>query len=505
MKKIAILSILIFFVSSCSQDWLELEPIGEKFESNYYQSEEEIFSGLVAAYSILQPKYYSGWSSYYFLANFPTDDAVVVGGGPGDRPEYHEIEEFNTIPTNPALLQLWRRDYYGASRANVVVENADPEVSQKSAEYVAEAKFLRAYFYFELTRFFGDVPLIIGILGSDEYNQPRNPAEEVYAQIIKDLKEAIADLPVKSSLTGNEFYRATKAAGQSLLGKVYLYIASPYYQSEYDFEKSANEYYTLAAEQFDAVIESGLYELEDNYDDIWQYNHEHGVESIFEIEYANINRAGDWGNGRVNGGNIDVQMSGPRGIATDTLNAGWGFDMVTEDLISAYNAENDSARMYGTAYGEAFLTEIGAGDWEKNEGYTGWFSKKRAPWSNITSDVDPEWNYETNERMIRYADVLLMCAEAYLQSGAEDPLPLINKVRKRAFLDPLSSVTMEDIKHERRLELAMEGHRFFDLVRWGDAPSVLGDLGFVENKHEVFPIPQSEIDNSNGKLTQNNY
>jgi len=502
MKKIMLFSLLIFFASSCSQNWLELDPIGEKFESNYYQSEEEIFSGLVSAYSMLQPKYYSGWTSYYFLANFPSDDAKVVGGGPGDRPEYHEIAQFRTVPTNPAVLQLWRRDYYGAYRANVVVENANPEASQKSREYIAEAKFLRAYFYFELVRFFGDVPLIIGILGSDEYNQPRNPAEDVFKQIIKDLTEAIPDLASKTALGSNEFYRATKGAAQSLLGKAYLYMASPWYQDTYDFEKSANEYYGLAAEQFEKVI-GGIYELEDNYDDIWQYSHENGIESIFEIEYANINRGGDWGNGRVNGGNIDVQMSGPRGISTDTLLAGWGFDMVSEDLIAAYDSEDDSARKYGTAYGEAFLKEIGASSWEKNEGYTGWFSKKRAPWAHITSDVDPIWNFETNERMIRYADVLLMCAEAYLQSGKGDATSLVNEVRARADLDPLGSVTMEDIKLERRLELAMEGHRFFDLVRWGDAASELGELGFVENKHEVFPIPQQEIDNSNGKLEQN--
>src|SRR6056297_1821192 len=105
--------------------------------------------------------------------------------------------------------------------------------------------------------------------------------------------------------------------------------------------------------------------------------------------------------------------------------------------------------------------------------------------------------------MIRYADVLLMCAEAYLQSGSGDPLPLVNQVRERASLDELGSVTMDDIILERRLELAMEGHRFFDLVRWGDAASELGELGFVKGKHEVFPVPQSEIDNSNGKLEQN--
>lgn len=503
MKKILLFSLLIIVANSCTEEWLDLEPIGQKFETNYYETEEEIFAGLVAAYSILQPKYYSGWSSYYFLANFPSDDAKVVGGGAGDRPEYHAIGEFNTVATNPAVLQLWRRDFYGIYRANVVLANADPEASQKSVEYIAEAKFLRAYFYFELLRFFGDVPLITGTLSPDEYNQPRDPAEEVFSQIIDDLSEAANDLPEKSQLAGDQLYRATKGAANALLGKVYLYMASPYYQQEYDFQEPANKYYELAAGEFEQVMNGG-YDLEDNYDDIWRYSHENGIESIFEIEYANIDRGGDWGNGRVNGGNIDVQMSGPRGISTDTLLAGWGFDMVSQDLIAAYDAEGDSARKYGTAYGQDFLNEIGATDWEQNEGYTGWFSKKRAPWAHITSESGPEWNFETNERMIRYADVLLMCAEAYLQSGTGDPLPLVNQVRQRAMPDnPLGSVTMEDIKLERRLELAMEGHRFFDLVRWGDAASELSELGFVEGQHEVFPIPQSEIDNSNGELEQN--
>jgi hypothetical protein len=298
-------------------------------------------------------------------------------------------------------------------------------------------------------------------------------------------------------------YRAIKGAAQMLLGKAYLYMASPYFQQRYSFDQSASTYYSLAAEQFNLVIESGNYDLEENYDDIWLLSHEHGVESVFEIEYANIDRGGDWGNGRVNGGNIDVQMSGPRAISTDTLNAGWGFDMVTTDLIALYNAEGDQERLDGTAYGETFLRSIGASGWEENEGYTGWFSKKRAPWVYATSSAGTEWNYETNERVMRYGDLLLMHAEALLGSGSGDPTVPFNLVRERAGLDPLGTVTMDDIKKERRLELAMEGFRFIDLVRWGDAPSVLADEGFTENKHEVFPIPQDEISNSNNVLQQN--
>lgn len=498
---IYIISIVIF--AGCSTDWLDMEPVGEKFESNFYQSEQEIFQGLVACYSMLQTKYFSGWSSFYFLANFPSDDSEVVGGGKGDRPEYHEINEFRTLATNTAVLQLWRRNYYGINRANAVLLNADPEASTKSKEYVAEARFLRAYYYFELVRFFGDVVLFTENLGQNEYDQTQAPAEKVYDQIINDLVAAIPDLADKKNLSSSDNYRATRAAAQMMLGKAYLYMASPYFQERYDFEKTAVEYYALAAEQFNAVISSGDYDLEENYDGIWKLRNEHGIESIFEIEYGNIERDGDWGNGRVNGGNIDVQMSGPRSISTDTLNAGWGFDMVTQDLVAAYNAQGDRVRRDGTTYGETFLTSIGAKGWEKNEGYTGWFSKKRAPWRHTTSKSVPTWNYESNERVMRYGDLLLMHAEALIGSGTGDPSISFNKVRERAGLAPITNITMDDIKKERRLELGMEGFRFIDLIRWGDAPTVLGNLGFVENKHEVFPIPQDEIVNSNYALVQN--
>lgn len=499
MKSIKYILVLIIIISTSCSDWLEMDPVGEKFESNFYQTEEDIFQGLVAAYSMLQPKYYNNWSSYYFLANFPSDDSEVVGGGSGDRPEYHAVANFTMLPTNTAILELWRRGFYGVNRANAVILNANPEASAKSKEYIAEAKFLRAYYYFELVRFFGDVPLITKQLVPGEYDQPRVAASVVYEQIIADLQEAIPDLAV----TPSENYRASKGAAQALLGKAYLYMASPYYHQRYGFEKSATEYYELAAAQFLEVIGSGKYDLEPNYNDIWSYEHEHGVESIFEIEYANIARGGDWNNGRVNGGNIDVQMSGPRGISTDTLNAGWGFDMVSTDLIALYDAEGDVVRKDGTAYGEAFLTSIGASSWEQNDGYTGWFSKKRAPWAYLTFNSSAEWNYETNERVIRYGDVLLMMAEAALGSGTGNPDTYFNEVRQRAGLGTISGVTLADIKKERRLELAMEGFRYFDLVRWGDASSVLGSRGFVQGTHEVFPIPQDEIINSNYTLTQN--
>ena len=495
ISNIIFLFITISLLSSCEKEWLELEPKGKKLEANFYQNEDELFAGLMAAYDMLQLKYAPPWSSYYFLANFPSDDSRVVGGGPGDRPEYHEVDQFRTTATNTAIQELWRRGYHGIYRANVIINSSGVE-SATANRYRAEAKFLRAYYYFELVRFFGDVPLITSTLTPDEYSQARVETEEVYQQMEKDLSEAIPDLPVKSELTTYELGRVTKGAAQSLLGKIYLY----------------REKFTEAADLLGKVVqlEGTVYNLEDNYDRIWKQEAENGTESIFEIQYSSVTERGDWGWGRANEGNIDIQMSGARMTDTDTLNSGWGFDMVTQDLIDAYTSQNDSARLHGTAYGAAFLTEIGASSWEENEGFTGWFSKKRAPWNGYTTTANFEWNYGTNERMIRLADVKLMYAEALNRGGIDDAeaLKQVNHIRERAKLEPLSGLSgtelLEAIKKERRLELAMEGHRFFDLVRWGDATSVLGPLGFVEGKHEVFPVPQSEIDKSNGKLIQNN-
>lgn len=492
--KIISIILVLSFSNSCEKEWLEMEPKGKKLEANFYQTEQELFDGLMAAYDMLQIKYGPPWSSYYFMANFPSDDSKVVGGGPGDRPEYHDIGQFQTTATNPAIEELWRREYNGIYRANIII-NSDEINSSLAQRYKAEAKFLRAYYYFELIRFYGDVPLILNTLSPDEYGQEKTDKNIIYEQLEKDLKQATADLPAKSSLSSYELGRVTKGAAQSLLGKIYLYQEK--FQDAADMLKNVVD------------LEGDVYQLEDDFDKIWKASGENGPESIFEIQYSSITERGDWNWGRANEGNIDVQMSGPRMTDTDTLNSGWGFDMVTQDLISAYRSEDDSARMHGTAYGAAFLNGIGASSWEENEGYTGWFSKKRAPWASYTAAVNTEWNYGTNERMIRLADVKLMYAEALNRGMINDAeaLAQVNDIRERAVLPPLTGVSgdalFEAIKKERRLELAMEGHRFFDLVRWGDAAEVLGPLGFEEGKHEVFPIPQGEIDKSNGKLTQN--
>ena len=490
---------LLVLSTSCGKDWLELELTGSvPFSSQSIDTDEKAFEVLCGAYDFLQVKYYSGWSSYYMLANLSSDDAVPVGGGFSDRPEYWDFYEYDYTAENPALLQYWRRNYYGIYRANIVINDITLE-SNAVKLYKAEAKFLRAYFYFELVRSFGNVALYTENLAPSEYNISNTDKAEIYAQIEQDLLDAIEVLPTKSQQSHAQYTRASKGAAQALLGKVYLF--------EEKFDEAANVLGT--------VVQSGEYDLCPVYDSIFRHSEEFGIESVFEIPYMSYIHGDFWSNGRESEGNIEVQLAGPRETAiTGLINAGWGFDMIDSSLVDLWDAEGDVVRKYGTGYGPELFKEIlnldatadangnGFPDAKEKEGWTGWYQRKRCPYVgyNDPGQSPMEATYENNERIIRYADVLLMYAEALNRKGSPDDskaLNLVNQVRERAELPALSGLTgnslFERIKKERRMEFGMEGQRYWDLVRWGDAPAVLGSKGFVQGVNEVWPIPQSEI------------
>lgn len=502
-RNILIIFSLLVLSTSCDKDWLELELTGSvPFSSESLDTNEKVFEVLCGAYDFLQVKYYSGWSSYYMLGNLSSDDGVPVGGGFSDRPEYWDFYEFDYTAENPALLQFWRRNYYGIYRANIVINEIALETAEVK-QYQAEAKFLRAYFYSELVRSFGNVAFYTTNLAPSEYNISNTDKEVIYAQIEQDLLDAIAVLPVKSAQSRTDITRASKGAAQALLGKVYLY--------ENKFDE--------AAAILGNVISSGEYGLCAEYDSLFLHSEEYGIESVFEIPYSSYIHGDFWGNGRESEGNIEVQLAGSRETAiTGLMNAGWGFDMIDSSLINLWDAEGDVVRKYGTGYGPELFKEVlnvdpasdlnnnGFPDAKEKEGWTGWYQRKRCPYIgyNDPGQSPMEATYENNERIIRYADVLLMHAEALnRKSSADDATALkeINQVRERAKLPALSGLSgnalFERIKKERRMELAMEGQRYWDLIRWGDAPSVLGSKGFVANKNEIWPIPQAEI----GKTT----
>jgi hypothetical protein len=349
--------------------------------------------------------------------------------------------------------------------------------------FLGEARFLRALFYFDLVRAFGDLPKITQ--SSPPLRVPRSPKEEIYTElIIPDLLFAIDNLPEKNQYADVDAGRATKGAAKSLLAKVYMF--------RNDFVNT--EKYALE------VIATGQYDLEPDFSDAFSLEGQFGIESVFELG-AEPN----------SGGSQFANTQGVRG----TPNRGWGFNRPSVELINFFEP-NDIRRdatvifLGETIDGILILGDSGTPDVTYADPPANTIIKEietynQKVWVPGTTTLE---QFGFNKRVIRYADVLLMAAEALNEnSKTADALVHLNRVRVRAGLDPIEetdqNVVREMIADERRAELAMEGNRFWDLVRTGKAESVLGPKGFITGKHELFPIPQSERDLSEGTLSQN--
>lgn len=424
------------------------------------------------------------------IGDVASDNAVSGGENATDVLGLQQIDDYTTIPVNSYMTEIWRACYEGINRANYLEENkAKLEFAGKDQVY-AQAYFLRAYYYFQLVRFFGDVPLFterrLGV--SDSKSLSRAPKADVYAQIETDLRNAIASLPTTVTEPG----RATKYAAQALLGKVLLYQGSESNTAKFD----------EAATVLEEVI-NGPFSLVDNFGSIFLASGENGPESIYEIQYSNNNPFYDWANPGRGQGNFAVQHAGVRNLTGGSPYAqGWSVNLPTQELAEEFET-GDRRRdvtildieAYSAANPQFGITYLVAP--YKN---TGLYNQKYHPRKGETSG-QVELNYLNNHRLIRLADVLLMAAEANNRKASPNTAKAqeyLNRVRRRAFGDDNHNITAtgnaltQAIWQERRLELAMEGDRFFDLVRTGRAVQVIN--GFVTGKHEVFPIPQEEID-----------
>lgn len=502
MKKIIqnkyfLLLLVSFMAVSCGKDFLELEPRGTALETSFYQNEEEIFQALVATYDVLQWGGTNGWTMKLGLLNAASDDCYAGGSDASDQPNWVAYDAFTLDPFVGPQLGLWNKGYSGIYRANLLLEKielVDDLPADFKARVIAETKFLRAFFYFDLVRFFGNVPLITKTLGADEiYTQQQTTPEAVYAQIEKDLNDARNTFELPETVAAAELGRITKGAVTALLGKVILY-------------QNDDSRMIEAANLFEEVIGSGLYQLEPDFGDIFKLANEFGQESVFEINYSG-NQRGGWGNfGNGTEGNYDVQFLGMRDYVGPLYDVGWSFCPVTEKLVDAMQGD---PRFAHTIIDGNALKAQGA---TYTEGYqnTDYFIRKYAGLKEDRAlDGEPALNWSYNVREIRLADVYLMAAEAYARAGGNDAAAIshLNQVRFRVNLQPYGGLTgaalIDAIFRERQLELATEGHRFFDLVRSGRATVELGDQGFVSGIHEVLPIPQTEIDITEGNMKQN--
>ncbi len=514
-KYTALLLVLLQF-SSCSEDLLDKKPVGLIDNANYLQTEEEAELAMFGLYDFLSVGYnnYNDWSSIFFAKIMPGDDVNPGGGNSGDQEKWQVIGKFKHGADNIALQDVWLSQYRLVNSANTIINNVGDLKSRN--RIIAEAKFFRGFSYFELVTMFGNVPFFeVNAASKADENKPRTDKKIIYKEIEDDLLEAIKYLPSKSEYSDAMKFRASKGSAQALLGKVYLY------QKEY----------AKAANMFEQVIGSGEYSMKTPYQNIWSLDERGGDESLFEVVYTNTN-GHDW-SGPWDGtaeSNMMMQLMGPRGDNSfnklDTIQYidgygsgyinGWGFvvptkkigdllvneagdirakaSVIPEDVFVAGGGEvNSPANVVGTE------RTVGNNNWDAYEGY---IRLKYCTRTTTTGGPVNEMNHAISFKLIRYADVLLMAAEAYnaIQEDAK-AVALIKLVRERAGLNDHSSwesltgtALFEFIVEERSLELAFEGHRFWDLVRWDKAEKELKDLGFVKGKHEVYPIPRQEID-----------
>ncbi|MDC1262152.1 RagB/SusD family nutrient uptake outer membrane protein [Polaribacter sp.] len=494
MKKINIkilLAIVLFTLSfSCSDDFVDVKSQAENSE-DYFNTEEDYQNALIGAYDLLQSSYIN-----VMLGEIASDNTLAGGESATDVIGIQEVDDMTHTPVNAQLRDIWGWMFSGVNRANYILEFKDNIDFEGKEEILAQARFLRAYYYFELVKWFGDVPLVVDqrILFGDQFNVDRTPKAQVYAQIELDLIYAADNLPYTQAETG----RVTKGAAQALLGKAYLY------QDKFD----------EAAAVLDNLILNGPYGLVTDYDAMFELEGENNIESVFEVQYSELEGAG-FGCLQCSEGNVAVGFSGIRnysatpGSEGDIFSSGFSFNVPVQEVVDAFE-EGDLRKDVAVLDIDAWATQTGITFGTGNE-HTGFFNRKYIPRKRSdAAQGDRNLTNPNNYRSIRFADVLLMAAEAYNRdtpSNDAKAQSYLNRVRQRAFGDMMHNITAtgatltENIFQERRVELAGEGHRFFDLVRTGKAAQEID--GFVAGKHEVFPIPVIEIQLTGNRWSQN--
>ena len=526
--KYYIFALLLVF-TGCRDYLTEIEP-GTTLLNDFFTSTAAAKQNVTGCYVPLMWEYNNTYLSEWFIGDIVSDDALKGGGSTSDMADAYDMENWRTTSQNTLLLDFYRAQYQGIARCNLAIKYITKmEIGTDSIftptmknHLLGEAHYLRAYYYFRLVRVFAGVPITTEVIdNSDNWGVPRASTEQVYNLILEDLTKANYMLPVRSAMKAEDLGRATKGAAQAMLLKVNLYMASPYWNKQ--LTEDAATYYASAKQWGDSIIASGEYSLCPNYEDNFTLAGENGPESIFEIQYMEV-PWGDYGEGfGFTAGSFTQILTRSR---SSLIGGGWGFNHPTQNLYDEFEASDirrDVAILNpADSLIETPSVEIYLGSRYLNNKYGmyrdpadqgGGFGK----WS-LHATRGP-----LNNRQIRYADVLLMYAEACLGVGDEPSARVcINKVRQRVGLADITVADNTTLRHERRVELAMEGHRWFDLVRWEgvdgkglkahmdaykaaeSSEAQLHIQEFVAGKHEIFPIPQEEIQLNPTEMKQNN-
>jgi hypothetical protein len=467
-----------WLLSSCSSEFLELNPVSSAVSDNFYKTADDIKNAVNGGYAALQLPGVS--TNSYQFGEIPSDNATPVASGTvTDRDEF---DRFYLRTTNPYILERWNDCYNAIARYNAVLEKIDAVNLDKTLKdrYIGEMKFLRAYVYFELVRTFGDVPLVLNAISNpdDGYQFKRNPQAEVYAQIEKDLTEAEPILPV--SYSRSDIGRVTRGAAKGLLGKVFLTQGK----------------FAQASTKLKEVIDLGVYKLLPDYSAVFDVKNKNHQESVFDIQFMS---------GGAGEGNPWPNQFAPAGSGNAVIQfGGSGNNRPTQDLINAFETGDKRKDVsVGTSY-------IGVNGQVIYDNYV----KK---YFDVPASNNDNGN---NIPVIRYSDVLLMYAESLNEIGFKqdgEALGYLNQVRVRAGLKSKTASELASqeqfriaIEQERRVEFAFENQRWYDLVRTKRALPVLNskkaEMNFVNSLTEnnfVFPVPQSQIDINAEKIKQN--
>ena len=476
MKNRTIKNILLaaaLLVSSC-EGFLDKDPIGTLDAGSFFQTEADAIQALNAAY---KPLTFSNSNNNFYWAFGVLAGDEAIAGGDGSRSGMVEIDALIHTPRTEEINSFWKLQYSGITQSNLVLDkiqeiSINPDAQNK---IIGEALFLRSYYYFLLTQVFGDVPLFITLVSPDKLKTPRTPRLEIYNQILADCDLASARLPDRQSAP--DAGRVTKGAALALAAKVSLYLKN--------WDKTL---------EYAAKIKAlNVYALVQNYEDNFKENTQNNSESVWEIQHSNLE--------------LGVGNSLNQWWTSKKITGGYGFAEVTESLFNAFETDDPRRRITIAMNNEDYFGVVYKNSFSSTR-YS--IRKYLQSDSTVTQKADGDLNYGA----IRYAEVLLWEAEALAELGrvGEAGLPL-ESVRARARAQATNPSTalpritamdkqsmIDAIRHERLVEMGFEMHRYFDLIRWGIAASKIPE--FKAGKHEVFPIPQTEID-LNPKLIQN--
>ena len=531
--KIIICIVIVFTFISCGEDFLDRHPYDLKVVGNFYQTPEDAMQALIAVYNSAANGYSVGSESnfdHFILLSEIASDNCFAGAGNSDDMRLMVWDKFESFGFYNPHDAAWLRYYRAIYRANTLLDNFD-QIDWGGDEDLAqriksECRFLRAYFYFDLVRLFGNIPLLTEVLDVENLQVPQADPDDVYEFIVEDLKFAADNLPdiPYQNIPSYELGRATKWAAEALLGRVFLYYTGYYNKTEIALNEGALTKADVRS-YIDDVIENSGHALVDTFEHLWQYSFdnfagEDNKETVFAVKYTYKGYA-DY---ELFYGNRWQVMIGLRYQVIIPYGDGWGAATVNPKLWDSYDTLD--TRRNATILNWEYLGKNYDGSDQRENTNCNW--RKYCPLTDSTGTLLVELNNGDMQidnyfdyLVIRFSDVLLMGAELYLDDNNSTAQMYFDMVRDRAFLDDLHRVTVskDAIMEERRWELALEGHRYWDLLRYDgiagnfayakskldspQEPYMFSEIVFRTITQGLFQIPRTQIDLSQGFLKQN--